>query len=170
MVLSHFQMFKLEKNYNGIITSIYRKQSWHRTLSNVPFKELTLNKKGNHQNANWSEILNTISDLLWNEYLENLSSQTIEKSQTPITSVDTDKETQPKTKILPYLKIFSENPRRIDNQHQIRTVFTLMETLWTILTKQPRHIPSECGDIEIRETQRPIETRIKEHKKNSKVT
>lgn len=79
--------------------------------------------------------------------------------------------------VIPYMKGISEQLKRIGKKYKIRTAFKTINTLRSLLTHtKPKNkiqdsknciykIPCVCGKKYIGETKRPLDVRVKEHKK-----
>ena len=119
------------------------------------------------------EYQHIASTLSANGYPQNILTKKHRNTDNP-----TAQEKPTGSAIIPYAPGISEKLRRIGNKYCIRTAFRSSTTLRSILTKtRPPNqtqesknciynIPCESGKRYIRETCRPLQTRVKEHKQN----
>lgn len=180
----------IKKSTNGYKTMVYRKPTHTNKYLNF-YSNHDLNvKKGvikslydrakiicSNNNDFDKEILFIKSVLTENNYPINFVNKNLNKIINypgKIIQNNSDKILQ----IIPYINGLSENLKRISNQFNILTRFKTQNTLRSLLSHtKPKNlsqnnkeciykIPCECGKVYIGETKRPLEIRIKEHKRN----
>ena len=145
----------------GIIRTLYNR------ASKICSTEAALN----------NEIFKIKEDLKKNGYSERLIETTISKCKQRKQPLPKDEKVDGPLLILPYQKGTSENIRRVAKTFNIKTAFTSKQTLRSLLCKTKPgqgqndkknciyQIPCECGDSYIGETKRPLEVRVQEHQK-----
>lgn len=122
------------------------------------------------------ELKSITNTLKLNGYAEQALSKARDNRGTQ-TNQNTDQQDNVCTTVIPYVRGLSEKIRRIGNDYNVRTAIRTTNTIRSMLTKtKPDNenqrtknciykVPCECGKSYIGETGRPLQVRIKEHKK-----
>lgn len=182
----------VQRKEQTIETSVYRKPthtgqylsklSNHSAQTKSGVTKCLLNRAKticSTQMALKEEISNIKNDLEQNGYSAKEIQKTIDRYSTNQQMEKKDPLENTTLLTIPYVKSVSEEIQRIGKKYNIHTVFTSGQTLRGVLTKtKPKitttkecvyRVPCECGEAYIGETKRPLEVRIKEHRKHTQL-